>query len=206
MPHDPANTLHRGLPLAQARGALILLHGRGADPYDIAGLGDYLPASALAILAPAASNHTWYPQRFLAPLAENQPWLDSAIAVVDALVNQALAHVPAARIGIAGFSQGGCLAVEYALRHPRRFGLVAGLSASLIGPADTPRPPANLHQTPLLLSCATHDPHIPFPFVTASAQALTAANAAVTIQSFPTTDHTIFPDAIHWLSEQLSNW
>ncbi|MEK7949806.1 alpha/beta hydrolase [Luteolibacter soli] len=205
--HDVSHTLRRGKALADATGVLILIHGRGADAHDIAGVADYLPAQDLAILAPQATQFTWYPQRFFVPLEENEPWLSSGLALVDQLVNEArAAGIPDERIGIAGFSQGGCLALEYAHRNPRRYGLVAGMSSALIGPQGIARKPTDLLQTPVLLACADHDPHIPLPFVEESAGILSRSNAALTKQIFRGYDHTVFPEEIAWLSERISGW
>ncbi len=205
--HDISRTLKRGKPLAEAGGALILIHGRGAGALDIAGLADYLPAGDLAVLAPAAQQNTWYPQRFFLPLEENEPWLSSGLGVVDHLVEEVLdAGIPAERIGIAGFSQGGCLALEYVHRHPRRYGFAAGLSSALIGPQGIPRAPADLSGTPVLIGCAEQDAHIPLPFVEESAAILAASGADVTKQVFRGHDHTVFPEEIAWLAARIAGW
>ena len=106
-----------GAPLAGARAATILLHGRGGSADDIASLATVLAVDRMAYLVPEATGHTWYPQRFIAPLAANEPWLGSALGVVGALVAQArAAGIPDARIAIGGFSQGACLALEFVAR------------------------------------------------------------------------------------------
>jgi phospholipase/carboxylesterase len=205
--HDPSHTLRRGKPLEKAGGVLILIHGRGAPAEDIAGLANYLPADNLAVLAPSARQNTWYPNRFFVPLEENEPWLSSGLALVGSLVGEALAAgIPGERIGIAGFSQGGCLALEYAVRHPRRFGFVAGMSSALIGPAGIHRTAADLLETPVLLACADHDPHIPLPYVEESAGILSRCNATFTKQIFRGYDHTVFPEEIEWLAARISGW
>lgn len=205
--HDPAQTLRRGEPLAEARGVLILIHGGGAPAEDIAGLANYLPVENLAILAPSARENTWYPNRFFVPLEENEPWLSSGLDLIDSLLGEArAAGIPDDRIGIAGFSQGGCLALEYAVRHPRRYGFVAGMSSALIGPAGIPRKTADLLETPVLLACADHDPHIPLPYVEESAGILSRSNAALTKQIFRGCDHTVFPEEIEWLAARIKEW
>lgn len=206
--HDATTTLRLGLPLEKARGVAILLHGRGSSAEDIAGLTrafDPSAAKTLAYLAPEAANNSWYPQRFLAPPAHNEPWLSSALAVIDTLVGEALAAgIPSERIALVGFSQGACLALEYAARHPRRYAFVAGLSGALIGPTDTTRECIDLLRTPILLGCADHDTHIPLDHVEHSATALAAFNADVTKHIFPGSAHTVVASEIDWLRQHTT--
>jgi phospholipase/carboxylesterase len=198
--HDVKGTARFGQPLSRARGAVILLHGRGSSPHDIAGLADVMPGPDLAFLAPAAKDGTWYPNRFLAPLERNEPRLSSALNVIDQLVAEVLAAgIASERIGLAGFSQGACLALEYASRHPLRYGFVAGLSGALIGPADTRRPPGDLRVTPVLLGCAELDAHIPLEYVERSAEMFSRLKAEVTKLIFTGAAHAIFPEEIDWL-------
>jgi len=203
--HTTADTLRFGTPLARARGALILIHGRGSSPEDIAGLADALDADGFTCVAPAAENGTWYPQRFLAPLAQNEPWLSSALKTIDDLVRETItAGVALERIGLIGFSQGACLALEHVARAGRRYGFVAGLSGALIGPLETERPARDLNRLPILLGCAEHDAHIPRAFVDHSEAALAEMNAIVTKQLFAGAAHTVFPQEVAWINQQLA--
>ncbi|MGH8019479.1 MAG: alpha/beta hydrolase [Opitutaceae bacterium] len=187
-----------GPPLQRARAAIILVHGRGSSGQEIPGLSRAFDAPAdAALIAPNATRGTWYPQRFLAPLENNEPWLGSALEVVDELVREAQANgIPFERIGLVGFSQGACLILEYTMRQPRRFGFVAGLSGALIGPPGTPRPVVDLQQTPVLIACAEHDAHVPVRFVEQSAASFSGSGAVVTKQIFPCAAHTVFPEEI----------
>jgi phospholipase/carboxylesterase len=203
--HDAKDTLRLGPPLSKAVAAVILIHGRGSSPEDIAGLADALPAGGVAFLAPGAEGGTWYPQRFFVPTEANEPWLSSALGVIAALAQEAqAAGVAPERLSLIGFSQGACLALEFAARHPRRYGLVGGLSGALIGPLGTPRPPGDLRGTPVLLGCAERDPHIPLEYVERSTGTLSALGAQVTKQIFPGADHTVFPEEIGWLRQRLT--
>lgn len=198
--HDPTRTLRAGAPLANARGVVILVHGRGSSAEDILGLTDVFPGEGLAFVAPEATGNTWYPQRFLAPLAQNEPWLSGALETIDALVAGAVAAgVPAERVGLVGFSQGACLVLEYAARASRRFGFVAGLSGALVGPVGGARAAADLRRTPVLIGCAERDAHIPLEHVEHSAAFLDASNADVTKQVFAGAAHTVFPAELEWL-------
>jgi len=198
--HETTSTLRLGVPLAEARSAILLIHGRGSSAGDIAGLFTIFNSKDIAFLAPEATNRTWYPERFLAPTARNEPWLSSALEVIDRLVQEARdAGIADERIGLVGFSQGACLALEYSVRHPRRRGFIAGLSGALIGPLDTPRAAVDLKGTPMLLGCAERDAHIPLDHVEHSVNVLARFGADVTRQIFPGSAHTIFPEEVAWL-------
>ena len=203
--HDLDGTLHFGEKLRSADRAVILLHGRGSSPRDIAGMTRLLPTKKISFLAPEAQDGTWYPQRFLSPLAENEPQLTAAMVLIEALVAEAKeAGLTREQVGFIGFSQGACLALEYVARRPDRYAFVAGLSGALIGPLDTGRPPIDLRQTPILLGCAEGDGHIPLDHVEASAHYLEAMNAAVTKQIYPGSAHTVFPQELDWLKTQMT--
>ncbi len=204
--HDATPTLRLGAPLAKARGVVILLHGRGSSAEDIAGLVNLLNASDLAYIAPEAAHHSWYPHRFLVPPAQNEPWLSSALSRIDTHVREALdAGIPAERIGLVGFSQGACLSLEYAARHPRRYAFIGGLSGALIGPTDVARDPVDLQRTPVLVACAEADLHIPLEHVEHTAASFNTFNAAVTQHIFPGGAHTVFPVEITWLQNQIAS-
>jgi predicted esterase len=199
--HDPTRVLAAGAPLAGARGATILLHGRGGSADDIASLATVLAVGGMAYLVPEATGHTWYPQRFIAPLAANEPWLGSALGVVGALVAQArAAGIPEARMVIGGFSQGACLALEFVARSPARYGAVLAFSGGLIGPPEAPRPPVpagrTLGGTPVFLGCGDQDGHIPLESVEASAAVLRGLGGTVDLRIYPGMGHTINQDEI----------
>ncbi len=193
--HEGAPVLRGGAPLAKARVALILVHGRGATAEDIYGLGEEVAAGAggVALLAPQAAGNTWYPQRFLAPLEQNEPHLSSALGVIAGLVTEAGEAAPGfGRVLVLGFSQGACLSLEFASRNPRRYGGVAGLSGALIGPPGGPRGPrTGLAGTPVYLGCSDRDAHIPLASVEESAAILARQGAAVTKAIFAGMGHTV---------------
>jgi predicted esterase len=201
----PAGTLHQGqpvwqagAPLSEARAAMVLLHGRGAGANDILGLTQAFDADSFAYLAPEAARRTWYPQSFLAPISANEPWLSSALALVDGLLEQiAAAGIPPERTMLLGFSQGACLALEYAARHACRYGGVAGLSGGLIGQELNPDAyRGSFDGTPVFLGCSDVDPHIPAQRVRQSASLLTGLGAQVTLRLYPRMPHTVNDDEL----------
>jgi predicted esterase len=81
------------------------LHGRGGSADDILSLARELYLPELAYLAPQAANKSWYPNSFLAPIAQNEPWLTSGLRKVEAILRMAKdADIFTDRIVIAGFS------------------------------------------------------------------------------------------------------
>jgi predicted esterase len=194
-PHEGQRVLRAGAPMELAKAAVILIHGRGATAEDICAMGVEASegVSDVALFAPQAAGNEWYPKRFLAPLEENEPYLTSALGVIGKLIDGLGSKgLGPQKVVIAGFSQGACLALEFAARNARRYGGVAGLSGSLIGPPGGPRPLAgNLAGTPFYLGCGDRDHHIPRESVEESAKVLGTLGAAVTQVIFPGMGHTV---------------
>jgi phospholipase/carboxylesterase len=197
-PHGNQPLLERGAPLAEAEGAIILLHGRGGSAEDIVTLGDDLGGPEFAYLAPQAANHTWYPSSFLAPLKQNEPYLSSALARVESIVELAIATgIPAHKVVIAGFSQGACLASEFVARHPRRYAGLVAFTGGLIGPPDADLThTGDLEGTPAFFGSGDPDPHVPWQRVQQSAEIFTRMNADVVARRYPGMPHTVTLDEI----------
>jgi predicted esterase len=197
-PHQEAPVIEGGSPLGQAKAAVVLLHGRGGSAQDILELGEALNPDGVSLLAPQATGNSWYPNSFMAPLASNEPWLSSALALIDSIVVRCEeASVPISKLAIVGFSQGACLATEYVARHPRQYGVLIAFTGGLIGPPD-----AELHHdgrltsTTVLLSSGDPDPHVPWARVERSAEELTAMGAIVHLMRHPGRPHTILSEEI----------
>lgn len=203
--HEGAPVLTQGPALEEARAAMILVHGRGASAQDILGLAAEWQAPGMAFLAPQAANSTWYPNRFIAPVANNEPWLSSALALLDRLLAQAAAAgIAAERTLLLGFSQGGCLALEYGARNPRRYGGLIGLSAGLIENGDQPRSySGSLAGVPVLLGCSDVDFHIPLERVERTAELLAHMGAEVDKRIYRNMGHTVNRDEIAGVQQMI---
>jgi phospholipase/carboxylesterase len=105
--------------------------------------------------------------------------------------------MPAEKVILLGFSQGACLAVEFAARNTRRYGGVIGFSGGLIGATVMPEVyGGSLNGTPVFLGCSNIDPHIPLARVRETTMTLRSLGAAVTEQIYPGLGHTINEDEI----------
>ncbi len=195
-PHGQQPVLTAGPKPENADATIILVHGRGASAQSMLSLHEELGITQTAAIAPQAAGHTWYPQSFLAPLNANQPYLDSALQRLESLVADLVTRkVPAERIVLLGFSQGACLSLEFAARHPRRYGAVLGLTGGLIGPPGTPRRYAgSLAGTTVFLGSGDPDPHVPFERVEETEQVLRGMGASVELRRYPGMPHTINED------------
>jgi predicted esterase len=205
-PHQGQPVLAYGVPLDQARAAMIMIHGRGAAAEDILTLAPELDQPEFAYLAPQAAHHTWYPYPFMTPMERNEPYLSSALARVDeVLALVAAAGIPPERTLLLGFSQGACLTLEWVARNAQRYGGVVGLSGGLIGPDGTPRDyPGTLDGTPVFLGCSDVDPHIPKTRVEHTAQVLERLGGAVTMRIYPNMGHTVNLDEIAFVRQMMA--
>lgn len=194
-----------GAPIANAKKAIIMLHGRGATAPDIISLNLVLGLEEMAIYAPQATNHSWYPYSFMAPIAQNQPALDSAIAVIGEIVSEIEAGGIAAKdIYFAGFSQGACLTLEYTSRNAQRYGGIIAFTGGLIGEElDESKYQGDFGKTPIYISTGDPDPHVPVSRVKESVAILERLNAFVTYAVFPGRAHTISAEEIKQVNNSI---
>lgn len=211
-PHAGQKVATGGAPLDEAEAVLLMAHGRGAGATDMLALASEIGGDRLAVLAPQAAGNSWWPASFLAPLSQNLAGLSSGMEVLeDLLARTAKAGVPAERTVLLGFSQGACLALEYAARHPARYGAVIGLSGALLGTADAPGAPraelyghpdkrfdysGEMAGAPVFLACHARDPHIPLARVERSAQIFDGLGAAATTRIAPGAGHGVTAEAV----------
>ena len=197
-PHGGGPVIRAGVPLDQARGFVIAVHGRGAGPANILDLVPALDQPGLSWAAPAAAGGTWYPKSFMAPIPENEPGITSGIAVVHGLIEEARAAGMAEnRIAVLGFSQGACLACTAVQRRPARYGCALVFSGGLIGPPGTTwTGPASFAGTPVFFGCSDVDAHVPEARVKDSAEVFARMGAQVTTRIYPGMGHLINDDEL----------
>lgn len=176
-------------PNGPADAALIWLHGLGADGHD------FVPIAEALDLGPAARVRFVFPHAPVRPVTLNQgmamrAWYDivsldrhglqdeAGIRASEALLRSFVEAergqgIAAERIVIAGFSQGGAVALHTALRYPERLGGILALSSYLpihqTLAADAQ--PAN-RMLPIAMYHGRYDPVIPLTLGHASAEIL----------------------------------
>jgi len=202
------NTVYAGADLSTASRAMIFVHGR-ADPSDKMLLlaKQIIHDQGMALIFPKATNNTWYPKGFLAPTSENQPWLDSALNNLGKVV----AHITSSGIAkenifILGFSQGACLAFEYACRNAAKYAGIMVLSGGLIGPViDQSNYDGNFAGTEIFMGCSDTDFHIPLVRLHESKAVAAEMGAHVDLQIYPGMDHTIIEDELQKVQSMIQS-
>ena len=197
-PHGGQPVAQAGVALGQSPAAVIMVHGRNAGPANILDLVPALDRPQFTYLAPAAAGRTWYPLSFMAEIEKNEPGLTSALTMLATLVAHVESRgVPRSRIVMVGFSQGACLASEFAVRNAARFGGFALFTGGLIGPAGTAwNYPGSFSGTPIFQGSSDPDPHVPPSRVEESAAIYTSMGARVTTRIYPGMGHTVNEDEI----------
>jgi len=193
-----------GTPLQKAKKALIMIHGRGASAADILSLARHLDVEGYALVAPQATNHTWYPHSFLAPLAQNEPYLSSALELLSKTVALIQENgITKENIYFMGFSQGACLALEFTTRNAAKYGGVVAFTGGLIGDEVYPgNYSGDFEGTPVFIGTSDPDFHVPVERVHDSTARLQSMGANVTEKVYPNMGHTVSQDEID-LANQL---
>ena|SRR3990167_305385 len=165
-------------PRKPSIGTVIWMHGLGADHHDFDSLvpyfwmGDQLPLRFVFPNAPIRSvtiNHqmptrAWYDVYSLIDLnREDQSGIHSSQLAITTLIQQEMeSGTPANRILIAGFSQGGAMALYTGVRQTHTIGGILALSCYLPLFHEHPENahPNNMH-TPIMIAHGTHDMTLP---------------------------------------------
>jgi len=131
-----------GRPRGHTGFAGVLLHGRG-----IAAEGKVDLAARLGNLAgirwivPGLDIVSWYPNRFSDPVQSNEPYLTEAVERCREALEEASedGRLGPEQLALVGFSQGACVALEFALRYPGRAKFIVVLTGALMGPPGSDR-------------------------------------------------------------------
>lgn len=206
MTHHTDNIKKSGVSAEKADKAFIMLHGRGAPAEDILGLAKALNINNAMFVAPQATNNTWYPFSFMAPQQENEPWLSSALELIGKIEKDLLKKgFTSEQIHILGFSQGACLASEYAARNAKRYGGIFALTGGLIGEMIDPEHyNGDFEGTPVFLANSDQDPHIPVERSQETEQVYRKMNADVTLKIYPDMPHTVIQEEIEMIESMVS--
>ena len=211
-------------PRVPAVASVILLHGLGADGWDFArivgelDLPESLPVRFVfphAPLRPVTVNdgyvmRAWYDIKSFTPegRADAEGLAEAARRTEDYVRREAEQGIPAARVVLAGFSQGGAVALYAGLRHPQRLAGIIGLS-SYLPFAKTlagEKSPAN-SSVPILMCHGRADPIVLYSMGTESRDALEAQGYPVEWHEYPM-QHEVCAEEIavvgRWLQRRLS--
>ncbi|MBE7640207.1 phospholipase [Salegentibacter sp. BLCTC] len=196
-----------GEELRVAKKVLVLLHGRGGSAKEFLSLANHLNTPEFAILAPQAKDFTWYPNSFLAPVAQNQPSYASSLELLKELLNDIKeTGITSENIYFAGFSQGACLSLEFVTRNAQKFGGVAAFTGGLIGDKIyTENYSGNFEGTPIFIGSGDPDAHVPVSRVKESAEILKKMNANVEVEIYKNRPHTISEDEIKLANKFVFN-
>jgi predicted esterase len=202
--------------IGSARGASllggVLLHGRGKTPEEKIDLAArFGNIEGIRWVVPEAETPgSWYPGRFWDPRELNKPYLSEAVercheAVLEASENGRLGSE---RLVIVGFSQGACLALEYALRHPGRVGALIAFTGALMGvpgtdwKADAPRSLAGLR---VLLTGSDVDDWVPEYNSHEAARLFRDLGADIRLHIYPGRPHIVSEEEIEEARSLLSS-
>lgn len=206
-PHQNSRLVVEG-EVDGARATLLLLHGRGDSPGGILSLAHELELPPdWIVVAPEAVGRQWYPQRFIMPQQQNQPFLSSALQVVEQSFAQLLQWgIEPKQVIVAGFSQGACLASEYCARNAQQYGGLVIFSGGLIGSDEevhSNQYSEDLAQTPVFNGCDEDDFHIPKARVLETTKILNQLGAQVEERIYSGLGHRINQEEIDFLQQMI---
>ena len=183
-----------------------MLHGRDRTREEKVVLASSFGLQGIRWLAPAADTGSWYPGRFFEPLDANEPYLTRAIEQLDGAVEQAAegGRLQPHQIFLVGFSQGACLALEYALRRPRTCGAIVVLTGGIFGDDSRTFPPRLLAGLKVFLTGSDVDEWIPLASTERTARVLRDLGAEVLLRIYKGRPHIVSPQELADAREFIS--
>ena len=204
----------------QPAATVIWLHGLGADGWDFVPIVRELPlpeSLALRFIFPHAPERAvtinngmqmraWYDiaMNDIARLPDERGIRESQAQVEELVARERSRGVDAARIVLAGFSQGGAIALQAGLRHANRLGGIVALSTYLALQDSLPAEAAAANRaTPIFMAHGTEDPIVPLTLAESSKAALRANGYEVEWHTWPM-PHAVCGEEIQALAEFLA--
>jgi len=187
------NRIYAGKKIDQAEKVLIMIHGRGGSAEDILSIASSLNVREFALVAPQAEDSSWYPLSFLAPRNENEPYLSESLNVIKQLVADLEAQGFAkSQLYFLGFSQGACLALDFAASHAANYGGIAAFTGGVIGnQVDHRNYHGDFMGTPVFIGSSDPDFHVPVTRVKETTALFEDMGANVTEIIYENMGHTI---------------
>ncbi|MBL7998192.1 MAG: dienelactone hydrolase family protein [Candidatus Kapabacteria bacterium] len=184
---------YSGVPLSKARKVAIMLHGRGASADSFIGISKAMNTSNVCFIAPNAERGTWYPQSFLAPVRQNEPWLTMSLNIIRRIVEELTARgFRTEQLYFIGFSQGACLSLEYVTRNAAKYGGVIAFTGGLIGESVNPTTySGNFDGTTVFIGTSDVDTHVPLERVNETEILMSEMGATVLKSVYQGMTHTI---------------
>ena len=207
-------------PDGPARAAVIWLHGLGADGHDFEPIVPYLGLDAslgIRFVFPHAPRRpvtindgmvmpAWYDIRALSLHREvDERGVEESAAHVRALVEREVERgIPASRIVLAGFSQGGAIALYVALRYPEPLAGILALSTYLVCDDSLAAEISEANRrTPIFQAHGTADPMVQPEAGLSARDRLIELGCAVEWKTYPM-GHEIHPDEIRDIGAALT--
>ncbi len=192
---------------------VVALHGWGASAHDLIGLAPFFHGGGACVIcpqgrvrvpiAPGLDGYGWF------PLSQGGPpdpvEIVRARDELSAFIDAAAEHYPVDRrkLALLGFSQGGVMAYDLALRDPSRFAGLAALSSWLPEPLAAQIERQDAHTGfPVMVIHGTEDPMIPVQRAQESRSALQALDVALSYREYEMA-HEIRPEALRDIVEWL---
>lgn len=205
--HHGQPVINFGAEINNANLIVILLHGRGSSAEAMLPIAEALSVEGARFTIPQAALNRWYPQTAFGPLEANEPDLSSALANIDALLNEArVKGFSDQQIAFGGFSQGACLASEYVARNAKKYAGLFVLSGALIGPPGMPRNyPGSFDNMPVFIGGSDVDPWVSHDLISDTASVFQKMGADVDFRTYPGMAHTVNQDEIDSVQAMLVN-
>lgn len=205
-PHGGRSVVTAGAPRGGTEAVVVALHGRGATAQGIVNLLGPVYRHGVTFLAPQAERSRWYPFAASALLEKNEPYVSSALAVVDSVIESVVSDIGVAReqIVLLGFSQGACVVAEYAARNPDHQSVVV-LSGTLLGPTiELDRYAGSLDGASVFIGCGTDDLYVPVKRVRDTAAVFRSLGGDVTERVYDGVGHEVTDDEFEYVDGLLA--